>query len=247
MSKRFKGKTCVYCAAAGASETGDHVLAREFVQVAHRPQIPQVPACTRCNRKKADLEHYVTAVLPFGGRHADATANLKNNAPKRLEKNQKLHRALARGRGRLWTKEASGLIVHAISIPIDGEKVEKLVTFIIRGLMAHHWGIVFGSDCFVDVLSLTSHGEGFFERYKTMRAKAQVKGNIGDGALAYEGSQGTDNPQVSVWKVSLYGGVKMAGADGKEFTSSFGAITGPQAVKDRAEERVKRAAFIITA
>jgi hypothetical protein len=79
-----------------------------------------------------------------------------------------------------------------------------------------------------------------------MRAKARVKGNIGDGALVYEGAQGTDNPQVSIWKVSLYGGVKMAGADGKEFTSSFGAMTGSQAIKDRAAERVKRGAFIIT-
>ena len=63
MGKRFKGKTCVYC--AGASETGDHILAREFVPVAHRSQIPQVPACRRCNKDKSDLEHYLTAVLPF--------------------------------------------------------------------------------------------------------------------------------------------------------------------------------------
>jgi len=247
MSKRFKGKTCVYCATAGASETGDHVLAREFVEVGHRRQIPQVPACTACNLEKAELEHYVTAVLPFGGRHHDATINLANNVPKRLSKNQKRHRALAKGHKRVWTKETSGLILHTMSIPIDGEKVEKLIVFVVRGLMAHHCGIVLGSDCFVDVLSLTSHGESLFERYRSMRAKVRVTGNIGNGTLVYEAAQGTDNPQVSVWKLSLYGGAKMAGADGKEFTSSFGAMTGPQTVKDRAAERVKRGAFIITA
>ena len=76
MSKRFKGKTCVYCATPVASETGDHVLAREFVPVAYPSQIPQVPACRQCNKDKADLEHYLTAVLLFGGRHADAATNL---------------------------------------------------------------------------------------------------------------------------------------------------------------------------
>jgi hypothetical protein len=43
------------------------------VPVAYRSQIPQVPACIRCNRDKSDLEHYLTAVLLFGGRHANAT------------------------------------------------------------------------------------------------------------------------------------------------------------------------------
>jgi len=53
MSKRFKGKTCAYCALPGASDTADHVLAREFVAVEDRGGIPKVPACAACNGKKA--------------------------------------------------------------------------------------------------------------------------------------------------------------------------------------------------
>jgi len=246
MGKRFKGKTCVYCAVAGASETADHVLAREFVPIVHRPQIPQVPACRQCNKDKSDLEHYLTAVLPFGGRHADAVANLKKDGPRRLAKNQKLHRSLARGSSRLWTKERSGLLVNALTVPIDGEKVEKLVGFIVRGLIWHHWKIVLGPDCFVDVLSLTERGEALFNRYSRMNAKDRVRSNIGDGALAYEGAQGTDNPQVSVWELSMFGGAKMAGADGAEFTSKFGVMTGPLAVKQRADDRIRRRAYILT-
>jgi hypothetical protein len=245
MSKKFKGKACVYCATAGAAETGDHVLAREFVPVAHRAQIPKVPACRACNGKKAELEHYLATVIPFGGRHADASTNLKDNAPRRLAKNQKLHRTLARGSSRLWSKEASGLLVRSLTVPIDGEKLEQLVAFIVRGLIWHHWGIVLGADCFVEVLSLTSRGEAFFARYRKMRANNRVKGDIGDGALVYEGAQGTDNPQVSVWELTVYGGLKMVGTDDKELTSKFGALTGPSTVKDRAEDRIKRGAFIL--
>jgi hypothetical protein len=247
MGKRFKGKTCVYCATAGASETGDHILAREFVPVARRSQIPQVPACRRCNKDKSDLEHYLTAVLLFGGRHADAAANLQNDGLRRLEKNQKLHRELARGRSRLWTKEPSGFLVNALTVPIDGKKVEKLIGLIARGLIWHHWEIVLGPECFVDLLSLTARDEALFQRFAEMNAIHRVKEDIGDGALVYEGAQGTDNPEVSVWKISILGGVKMTAMNDEDSTSRFGVMTGPQAIKDRADERVKRGAFILTA
>ena len=247
MGKRYKGKTCVYCAAAGKSETGDHVLARQFVPAVHRPQITQVPACRQCNKDKSDLEYYLTTVLLFGGRHVDAVANLQNDGSRRLAKNQKLHRELAQGTARIWTREPSGLVVRALTVPIDGEKVEKLVGFIVRGLMWHHWKIVLGPDCFVDVLSLTGRGEALFNRYQNMGARDRVRANIGNGALVYEGAQGTDNPQISVWEVSILGGAKMAGEDGTNFTSKFGVMTGPQALKDRADDRIKRGAFILTA
>ena len=240
MSKKFKGKTCAYSGAAGASETGDHVLAREFVPVAHRGQIPKIPACKACNKEKSDLEHYLTSLLAFGGRHADAVANLSDNASRRLAKNQKLHRELTAGRSRVWTREPSGLLVHSLTIPIDGERVEKLVGLIVRGLLFHHWGVVLGSDCFVEVLSLTARGEAFYDKFDKTNARQRVQNDIGNGALVYSGAQGIDNPQVSVWEVSLYGGVKMSGDNGRDFTSKFGIMTGPTSIKKRAEERVKR-------
>jgi len=235
----------VYCAAAGVSETADHVVAREFVPVSYRSQIPQVPACRKCNKDKSDLEYYLTVVLLFGGRHADAAANLQNDGPRRLAKNQKLHRELARRSARIWTRKPSGLVVRALTLPIDGEKVEKLTGFIVRGLMWHHWNIVLGPDNFVDVLSLTPRGEAFFDRYQKMRARDRVRGDIGNGALVYEGAQGIDNPQISIWELSMLGGAKMVGAGDTDFTSKFGVMTGPQSIKHRADERIRRGAFIL--
>jgi len=80
-----------------------------------------------------------------------------------------------------------------------------------------------------------------------MNAKDRVRGDVGGGALVYEGMQGTDNPQVSVWELSIYGGVKVISADGTDPMSRFGVLTGPRVIKDRADERVRRGAFIITA
>lgn len=82
MSKKYKGKTCVYCGSIGSSETADHVLAREFAL--KRGDIPKVPACKLCNSAKSRLERYLTTVLPFGAKHADAGENLATMVPKRL-------------------------------------------------------------------------------------------------------------------------------------------------------------------
>jgi 5-methylcytosine-specific restriction endonuclease McrA len=82
MAKRFKfaSETCAYCATQPAT-TADHVFSREFFLVKRRANLPQVPACNSCNNAKSRLEHYLTAALPFGGRHTDSTENLTNLVP----------------------------------------------------------------------------------------------------------------------------------------------------------------------
>jgi hypothetical protein len=100
MSKKFKSKTCAYCCALEASVVGDHVVAREFCVKDKRDNLPQVPSCDRCNNEKSALETYLTAVAPFGARHADSTRNLTTLVPPRIARNRKLHQALAAGPNR---------------------------------------------------------------------------------------------------------------------------------------------------
>ena len=95
MRKRFKGKTCVYCGVAPSTTTGDHVFAREFFINVRRGNLPKVPACEGCNHEKSKLEHYLTAVLPFGGRHTDSAQNLSTLVEPRLAKNAKLYGVLS--------------------------------------------------------------------------------------------------------------------------------------------------------
>jgi hypothetical protein len=90
-SKKYKNKTCVYCAKEQASSTEDHIFAKEFFLENKRGNLPQVPACDACNNKKFELEHYLTSVLPFGGQHSDSIDNLSSKVPKRLRKNKPLH------------------------------------------------------------------------------------------------------------------------------------------------------------
>jgi|SRR6516165_636442 hypothetical protein len=89
--KQFAGQLCVYCN-SNPAVVPDHVFAREFFLVNQRDNLPQVPACDKCNNEKSRLEHHLTALLPFGGSHADALTNLETMVPKRLAKNARLHR-----------------------------------------------------------------------------------------------------------------------------------------------------------
>jgi hypothetical protein len=96
MSKRFERLRSAYCSTRD-SVTGDHIFAREFFLPAARAGLPQAPACDVCHNNRSKLKHYLTAVLPFGGRHSAAAQNLASMVPKRLSKNARLHRELGAG------------------------------------------------------------------------------------------------------------------------------------------------------
>lgn len=162
-----------------------------------------------------------------------ASASLADDVPKRLAKNQRLHRELTSGQSRVWSEE-SGLIMPSLAIPIDGERLEGLVGYVVRGLMFYHWGVALGGDCSVEAYSLTRRGEGTFNQHLAMNAAQRVSGNIGQGVLVYRGIQATDNTNISMWDLSLYGGFKIVGDDQQTASTKFGVMTGPIAVIERA-------------
>lgn len=71
MGKGYKGVSCVYCIEREAN-TADHVIVREFFPKNKRGDLPKVAACSECNNAKSKLEHALTAIMPFGSRHADS-------------------------------------------------------------------------------------------------------------------------------------------------------------------------------
>lgn len=238
MSKKFWHKTCAYCGVPHSSQTTDHVLARVFLAKSLRQEIPKVPACQNCNQKKSVLEHYASAVLPFAGRHSDAAVRLNEDVPGRLQRNRPLHRQLQSGMHRIWIKE-NGIVLRTTAIPLDWQRIELLINFIARGLMYYHWQIALGKDVNVDVTALTSAGELFFTKMKQWRCAQSVSGNIGEGALIYEGRQGTDNVEISIWELSLFGGMMMANSERRTISTKFGVMTGPQRISEATSTTVE--------
>lgn len=238
MSKKYVGKTCVYCAEA-TSTSGDHVFAREFFLKAHRGNLPQVPACDVCNRVKSELEHYFVTLLPFGARHPAAEKNLREQVPRRIAKNRKLQRNLAAGWGRAWSKER-GVYVSTATLPVDSAKLQSLFALIVKGLIWFHWKTLLGQGHFIEVMALTEVGERFFEeRVFGLNASARVDVKLGDGTVRYEGVQGVDVAEITAWRIFFYGGLRFGDPQSPgEVSSTISAWTGPESVRRSVERRL---------
>ena len=234
MIKKFKGKTCVYCSSA-KSDSVDHVFARKLLLESRRHRSdPKVPACKHCNERKSQLEHYVAAVLPFGGRHADAGDNLEGMVPGRLARNPALRASLIEGTQQAWERE-NGLLLPTMSIPLDWKKVEQWLMFVVKGLAWHHWNVLIPSNYSINVLPLIPQIDVVFARFRVPSAAKRVRQDVGVGTFSYEGAQGTDNPLISIWEFSLYGGVALRGAG--QTSCKIGVMVVPESVINRAEKR----------
>jgi hypothetical protein len=225
--RKYKGQTCVYCVDAVSTEP-DHVFARQFFLEADRRNLPQVPTCRNCNSAKSQLELYLTALLPFGGRHSAAKANLEM-VRKRLANNLKLHKELAGNWGKAWFEEA-GIYVPTKTLPVDENRMAELFSLIVRGLVWHHWKTYLTRDHFVKVLALTDAGERVFdESLFSLNAAKQIECSLGNDTVKYEGRQGKDLPEITAWRITMYGGLKFADPQHPGVASSLiGAITGPK-------------------
>ncbi len=224
MSKQFKFKPCVYCAGAQVSSTADHVFARQFFLEADRGNLPKVPACEACNRKKSELEHYLATVLPFGGLHAASGENLTTQVPKRLAKNQRLHRKLGAGFVKRPSSPTLGVDGAAI-IPFDGEKLNELYGMIGRGLSWHVWQLTLEPNTVVLSYSLNAYGEALFSKLLSLEGKQRVSCDLGNGTIFYEGVLINQGGAICAWRIRFYGGVLLSeGEIGKENTTSSGGV-----------------------
>jgi hypothetical protein len=162
----------------------------------------------------------------------DALANLEKNGERRLAKHPAIARGLQLRRGAQWVQER-GVLVRAGEVDFDWDQLERLCGLIARGLIWHHWKVVLGADCFVNVhRPLVGKLRNVFENFRGMNG-ARLTGAIGGDTFTYQGAQGTDNPQVTVWEMRIFGGLLCAGdPDGL-----IGIMTGPKRIIQRADLR----------
>jgi hypothetical protein len=197
MRRAHKGEVCVYCNEAEA-ESSDHVVAKSFFLEERRGDLPQVPACHRCNNEKSKLESYLMIVLAFGAKHPDAAANLLKLVKPRLENkaNAKLLRKLQKGFAK----------TGGTALPFDHEPLEKLFAMVAKALAWERFGVRLG-DRYSAIASLfTNDGESLVAQMLS-NTKKRVTGNLGEGTFTYEGAQSDLYPELTMWRFKFYGGV----------------------------------------
>jgi hypothetical protein len=208
-SKRYRGQTCAYCATPGAATTADHVFARKFFPIEHRNGLPKVPACAACNNAKSGLEHYLTAVLPFAARHAEALSALSEMVPPRLAANQKLAAELRAGQD-YAVRQIDGRLVRVMTLPFDSERLMELFAYIARGLAFHDFKIVIPKDHVVRAGLMHPVGEAFLEQLFRLNG-VRTQGALGAGVFKYSGMQGVQDPHLTIWKFRVMGGLQTSG------------------------------------
>jgi hypothetical protein len=75
------------------------------------------------------------------------------------------------------------------------------------------------------------------EFFFAKKSRERVTANLGTGTFVYEGVQAVDDPKLTIWKFSIYGGVSFGG-DPKlpaESASQVISITGPNHLIQRLE------------
>ena len=171
---------CVYCTLT--SGTSAHVFAREFFLELDRANLPQAPACRKCNGRKTAIEHYATIVLPFAGTHAASVEHLEEVVPK-LAKLDKLRTELAAGMTTAVVEVAPLQFALRQSLPIDFARINPLFEMITRGLIWRHWQYVLPPDCDVRALAIN---KGLVDRllHTAKRGEGFVEREFGDGAGA---------------------------------------------------------------
>ncbi len=205
-NRRAKGKTCTYCGGLGAADTADHVFAREFFPLSKRGNLPKVPACQSCNGSKAKLEHYLTAVLPFGSRHEDAAQTLEDSVPARLAGNEKLRRELA-AHQTYSVQFVGGRFVRMMTLPLRGESLAELFAYIARGLALYEFGVIIPQTYNVRASMLRAEGNAFLESL-IRHGGNRVERSLGDGLFDYSGLQSVQDSQLTVWKFRLLAGLQ---------------------------------------
>lgn len=234
MGKKYKGMTCVYCD-EHISVTADHIFAREFFLESKRTNLPQVPACDGCNNEKSKLEHYLTALLPFGGNHEKAKENLATMVPKRLARNKKLHGKLRQGMIQFENGKSKDML-----LPMKGDAVTDLFSYIAKGTTWFHWKTIIARDSYVKSMVLTETGLEYFRYLLSLQSRNQIQNDVGDSTFSYVGTQATDPDQMTVWVFRIYGGLSMKSKEfPKAVANCIGVITGPSEIEKDVEEILK--------
>lgn len=119
--------------------------------------------------------------------------------------------------------------------------LEQLFGLIAKGLAWHHWRVVL-KPAYSAIAGVFPDAAARFieEFFFAKKARDRVPADLGAGTFIYEGLQAIDDPKLTVWRFSIYGGVSFGG-DPKlpaERASQIIAITGPNELIQRLESKL---------
>jgi len=234
LSKKYKGKPCVYCVDA-LSTGADHVIAREFFSERWRQNLPKVPACDKCNSRKARFETVLTALIPLGSDHPVAVEIGAKVLHGRLAKNLALQRSMFASMQTVWREMPSALLLPSAMFGGHGHEFGELFGLIVRGLVWHEWQALIPKD--YDVRVGTVPPEGRDDLRVTLLSCGSdhtVSRRFAGGGFVYTATRNATDAAMSMWELAFYDGSQMATPRGREIVTLFVfVLTGPRSIIEK--------------
>lgn len=174
------------------------------------------------------------SVLPFGATHPNAQKTLSIDVKKRLNKNRKLHRKIAREYGFSYFPRPSGIIEKRMFVKYDNNKLHEFIRFVGCGLMWFHWDRYLPIDCGIKIFTPSPKGLEFLDKLFKLKSNLRINNQLGDGTIRYKGIMSETDDYISAWAVQLFGGITISDSNQENvFQNSFVAmITGSKQFVD---------------
>ena len=110
-----------------------------------------------------------------------------------------------------WLREDGGIYQRTSVVDFDGDKLIDLLKYVGRGLAWHHWKVYLRPHDEVSVMFVKDVGTVLFQSLLArMHPQHQIDENLGKGTILYRGLQAPDPPELTVWTISMYGGVVLS-------------------------------------
>jgi hypothetical protein len=195
---------CVYCGEA-KSVTRDHVIPKCLFPAPLPSFMVTVPACDDCNAEKAEHDGYLRDMLVVdAGAAGSRVANeiLTGKVFRASDKNRSLVMRAAKSEGRFEPIYSPGGIYlgQGFSFPIDGERVNNIVSFIVRGLYYKLRNQRLPDDCEIEVRRVIDFNETW-ERLQQIGYNAY---KLGDGVFTCIFLYAAEEPFLTQWWLWFY-------------------------------------------
>ncbi|WP_369930417.1 HNH endonuclease [Xanthomonas sp. NCPPB 2632] len=220
MSKKYLGKACAYCGAV--ANTVDHVFARAMFPIAQRANLIKVPACEACNGEKSRLEHYLSVVVPFGSADESIHEEFLPRFKSRLDKDRVLEREMAES---MHTVTADGERSELYFTSLREGYLQQYAGWLIRGLMAHHFGLC--GDFYIKSDIVPLEAIPLIDSMFMKLGDAMLVVEDAVPGVSYRGVVAKVNPSSSTWYVVIHGGIRLGDSrkPGKVIPVGFRAMT----------------------
>jgi hypothetical protein len=205
--KKHKIGKCTYCQ-ENKVVTREHVIPRCLFPKPLPNFMITVPVCQTCNRKKGRLDEYLrdVLVLDIDSSENEAAQKLKRGEVNRaIRRNRSEVMRTARTKAKLEPRYTPGGIYlgHAVSFPIDSDKLNQAFAMIVRGLHFAVKTVYLPNDCTFDIRRV--HPLEFNETWDAIK-KTGFNGpyRLGDNIFTALMIFAAEEPALTLWWLWFY-------------------------------------------